>query len=99
METDNSIKALYEARKVESKLAQRKMLGIVNSSLVSVDAIRKNSQYGDKCDYCGHSHKRGKQNCPAFRKKTVINVVERTTSDLCVDPVRDQSSNQEKGQI
>ena len=43
-------------------------LGIVNPSLVSVNAIRKNSQYGDKCDYCGHSHKRGKQNCPAYGK-------------------------------
>ena len=65
-ETDNSIKALYQARKVESKLAQRKMLGIVNSSLVSVHAIRKNSQYRDKCDYFGCSHKRGKQNCLAY---------------------------------
>ena len=44
-ETDNSVKVFYEARKVESKLAQRQMLGIVNpSSLVSVDAIRKNRQ-------------------------------------------------------
>ena len=63
-ETDNSVKALYE-----SKLAQRKLLGIVNpANLVSINAIRKNSQYGDKCDYCGHKHKRGKQNCPAFGK-------------------------------
>ena len=39
-ETDNSIKALYEARKIESKLAQCKMMGIANpSSLVSVNAI------------------------------------------------------------
>ena len=28
-ETDNSVKSLYEARKIESKLAQRKLLGIV----------------------------------------------------------------------
>ena len=71
LETDNSVKALYEARKIESKLAQRKMLGIVNpSSLVSVNAIRKkNSKFGDRCEYCGCSHKRGKQNCPAFGEK------------------------------
>ena len=67
-ENDSSVKALYEARKIESKLAQRKILGIVNPSLVSVNAIKKNSQYRDKCDYCGHSHKRGKQNFPAYGK-------------------------------
>ena len=33
-ETDNSVRVLYEARKIESKLAQRKMLGIVNPGLV-----------------------------------------------------------------
>ena len=67
------LKHLYEARKVESKLAQRQMLGIVNpSSLVSVDAIKKNfkGHHGNdqKCDYCGQSHKWGKRNCPAFGK-------------------------------
>ena len=41
-ETDNSVRVLYEVQKVESKLAQRQMLGIVNpSNLVSVEAIRK----------------------------------------------------------
>ena len=35
-ETDNSVKSLYEARKIESKLAQTKMLGIDNPGLVSV---------------------------------------------------------------
>ena len=40
-ETDNSVRALYEMQKVESKLAQRQMLGIVNpSTLVSVEAIK-----------------------------------------------------------
>ena len=43
-ETDNSVRALYEARKVESKLAQRKMLGIANPNLVSVDELKKNPQ-------------------------------------------------------
>ena len=42
-ETDNSVKSLYEARKTESKLAQRKMLGIANPGLVSVDKIRNRS--------------------------------------------------------
>ena len=35
-ETDNSVKALYEARRIESKLAQRKMLGIVTPTAISV---------------------------------------------------------------
>ena len=69
-EMDNSVKVLYEARKIESMLAQRKMLGIVNSNLVSVNAIKNRSkdEIWDKCDYCGCSHKRGKWNCPAFGK-------------------------------
>ena len=76
--TGNSVKALYEARRIESKLAQRKMLGIVNTNLVSVDAIKNRSkdEIWDKCDYCRCSHKRGKQNCLAFGKKTVTDVVE-----------------------
>ena len=41
-ETDNSVKALYEARKIESKLAQRKMLGIVTPAALSVEAIHRN---------------------------------------------------------
>ena len=71
-ETNNSVKSLYEARKIESKLAQRKMLGIANPGLVSVDEIRNKSanfkgksQYTD-CKYCGHSHSKGE--CPAFGK-------------------------------
>ena len=68
-ESDNSIKVLYEARKVESKLSQRKMLGIVKPSVVSIDVIKRNSKYSDKCDrcdYCGQNHTGGKQNCPAL---------------------------------
>ena len=42
-ESDNSVKALYEARKIESKHEQHKLLGIVNpSSLTSIDAIKQN---------------------------------------------------------
>ena len=40
-EMDNSVKALYEARKIESKLAQRKMLGIVTPAALSVEAIHR----------------------------------------------------------
>ena len=73
-ETDNSVRALYEARKIESKLAQRKMLGITNPNLVSVDELRKKSKsfrgkdthYID-CKFCGCSH--GKRDCPAFGKE------------------------------
>ena len=38
---DNSVKALYEARKIELKLAQRKMLGIVTPATLSVEAIHR----------------------------------------------------------
>ena len=46
------------------------MLGIVNPNVVSVEAIRKNfkDDHRDLCAYCGHSHKRGKRNCPAYGK-------------------------------
>ena len=68
-EMDNSVLTLYEARKIESKLEQHKLLGIVTPSAVGVDAIRKNrSSQGEKCDYCGQHHKKGKQNCPAYGK-------------------------------
>ena len=68
--SDNSVKALYEARKIESRHKQRKLLVIVNpSSLTSIDAIKqKFSREGKYCDFCGWSHKRGKQDCPAFGK-------------------------------
>ena len=67
-ETDNSVKALYEARKIESKLEQRKLLGIVTPDcLLDVNAInRQKSKKLDNCDYCGHSHNKG--NCPAYGK-------------------------------
>ena len=67
-ETDNSVRALYEARKIESKLAQRKMLGIANPNLVSVDEIRNRSTRNKiDCDKCGRSH--GKRDCLAFGKE------------------------------
>ena len=69
-ESDSSVKALYEARKIESKFEQRKLLGIVTpNALMNIDAIKaqKFSREG-KYDYCGQNHRRGKQNCPAFGK-------------------------------
>ena len=79
-ETDNSVKALYEARKIESKLAQRKMLGIVTPATLSVETIHRSfkskstsysrdthtkTDYTD-CKFCGKSHGKGK--CPAYGK-------------------------------
>ena len=67
-ETNNSVRALYEARKIESKLAQRKLLGIANPNLVSVDEIRNRSTRSKTdCRFCGHSH--GKRDCPAFGRE------------------------------
>ena len=76
-ESDNSVKALYEARKIESKLAQRKMLGIVTPSTLSVEAVKKgfkthsyshSNTHTDfsNCKYCGKAHNKGE--CPAYGK-------------------------------
>ena len=79
-ETDNSVKALYEARKIESKLAQRKMLGIVTPAALSVEAIHRGFRNKSKskskgfktqtdytdCKFCGKSHDKG--HCPAYGK-------------------------------
>ena len=77
------MKSLYEARKIESKLAQRKLLGIVSPTALSVEAIKRGFKYDHgnsnedhrdfkghkKCDYCGQNHRRGKRNCPAYDKE------------------------------
>ena len=70
-ETDNSVRSLYEARKIESKLAQRKLLGIVTPTAVSVEAIKKgkgksHTKHYSNCKFCGCSHDKGE--CPAFGK-------------------------------
>ena len=69
-ETDNSVRSLYEARKIESKLAQRKLLRIVTPTAVSVEAIRKkgksHTKHYSNCKFCGCSHDKGE--CPAFGK-------------------------------
>ena len=66
-ETDNRVKSLYEARKIESKLEQRKMLGIVTPDcLVDVNAVKKKVRFYKDCDYCGCSHDKG--NHPTFGK-------------------------------
>ena len=75
-ETDNSVRALYEARKIESKLAQRKMLGIANPNLVSVDELRRSTSFKRgkdasnsiiDCRFCRCNHK--KRDSPAFGKE------------------------------
>ena len=67
-ETDNSVRSLYEAWKFESKLAQRKLLGIVTQSVLDIDAVKrgKNSHFSSDCKFCGKSHDRGE--CPAYGK-------------------------------
>ena len=69
-EADNSVKALYETRKIESKFEQCKLLGIVTpNALTSIDAIKAQKfSRGKDCNYFGWNHRRGKQNCPAFGK-------------------------------
>ena len=98
-EMDNSVKSLYEARKIESKLAQRKLLGIVTPTAISVEAIKKGkgkshthswTHYSD-CKFCGHSHDKGE--CPAFGKicnacsgKTTLNLSVKLGKGLVVRP-------------
>ena len=93
-ETDNSVRALYEARKIESKLAQRKLLGIANpNNLVSVDELRKKSTSFRGKD----THKIDLINVDVLMEreivlhlaKNAITVVEKTTSVRWVDLVRD----------
>ena len=78
---DTSEKCLLESRKIESKIEQRKLLGI--KAAVSYDSIQTNRGRGKfrsksqsrgrsissirNCKYCGKSHNRG--NCPAYGKK------------------------------
>ena len=80
---DPSEKCLLESRKIESKIEQRKLLGI--KTAMTYDTIHSNNNRGrDKsrnkggprgrsgsnirnCKYCGKSHNRG--NCPAYGKK------------------------------
>ena len=80
---DTPEKCLLESRKVESKIEQRKLLGI--KAAISYDAVQTNGFRGRgkfqskskghgrssssirNCKYCGKSHNKG--NCPAFGKK------------------------------
>ena len=76
---DLSEKCLLESRKIESKIEQRKLLGI--KTAMTYDAIqhRGRGKFQSKsqgrgrstsnirsCKYCGKSHNRG--NCPAYGK-------------------------------
>ena len=76
---DNLDKCLLEARKIESKIEQCKLLGIKTAMTYDVvnhgrDKSRnknhghsRSSSSSNKCKYCGQSHNRG--NCPAFGKE------------------------------
>ena len=46
-EMDNSVQALYAARKIELKLEQRKLLGIVTPSVVGIDAVKQRNKITD----------------------------------------------------
>ena len=107
-ETDNSVRPLYEAHKIESKLAQRQMLGIVNpSSLVSVDGIRKIDRVNTMTNVIiVDGATSGAREIVQHSEKLVTNVVRRTTttSKWYANPQRDhcveiQDVIQEKGQI
>ena len=87
-ETDNSVRALYEARKIESKLAQRQMLGIVNPGLVSVDEIRNKSTRHVHVTVTNVDVLMGRETVQHLAKNA-INVVVRTTLEKCVDLARD----------
>ena len=79
---DTSEKCLLELRKIESKIKQRKLLGI--RAAISYDSIQTNNRGRGKfrsqskgrakssssvcnCKYCGKSHNKG--NCPAYGKR------------------------------
>ena len=66
-ETDNSVKSLYEARKIESKLEQKTPRHNNPDRLVDVHVVKKGkSNYYSNCKFCGKSHDKGK--CPAYGK-------------------------------
>ena len=79
-EIDNSVKSLYEARKIESKLAPRKLLGIVTPTAMSVEAINKDGfieiSKSQMCDYCGCSHRKGQAEIAQHLEKIVIDVMD-----------------------
>ena len=78
---DTSEKCLLESRRIESKIEQRKLLGIkqlfhmtlykpieVEVNLgVEAEAELSHLVFVHNCKYCGKSHSRG--NCPAYGKK------------------------------
>ena len=77
---DPSEKCLLEARKIESKIEQRKLLGIKTAMTYDSIQHRGRGKFCSKsqgrgqstsnvknCKYCGKSHNKG--NCPAFGKR------------------------------
>ena len=104
-ETDNSVKALYEAWKIESKLAQRKMLGIVTPATLSVEAIHRS--FKTKSQSCTHTdYTDCKSNSLASHMvngdalhmvKCVTDVVVKTTSNQSADPHLDLTQIGQRG--
>ena len=86
-ETDNSVRSLYEARKIELKLAQRKLLRIVTPTAVSVEAIRKRANHilNITLTVSFVDILMTKVSALPLAKLT-INVMEKTTLGLCVSP-------------
>ena len=87
-ETDNSVKSLYEARKIKSKLEQRKMLGIVTPDhLVDINAVKKGrtTHKVKDCDCCGCSHDKGDryQKTACFGSKVIYNIYKDLLRVLC----------------
>ena len=79
-ECDNSMKALYVARKIESKHEQCKLLGIVNpSSLTSIDAIKQKFPGKENIVIFVDAATREASRIAQLLVKLVTNVVERTT--------------------
>ena len=112
-ETDNSLKSLYVARKIESKLAQRQMLGIVNPSLVSIKEIKNKASNMimetqmmvietlkvTKSMITVNGATEEVKEIAQHMAKNVINVVERTTSGLCVSPRNLSQNMTQEGQL
>ena len=103
-ETDNSVKSLYEARKIESKLAPRKIAWdcntqqlfwlnhlkeasnmIMETQMMIIETLKVNSMTKNVITVDRVTEE--EIEIAQHMANNVINVVERTTSGLCVSPV------------
>ena len=111
---DLSKKCLLEARKIESKIEERKLLGIKTAMTYDSIQHRGRGKFRSKsqgrgqstsnvknCKYFGKSHNKG--NCPAFSKRCQ-NVGKITTSKPCASQMKEEeiieiTANQDKGKV